>query len=154
MENGTQLRERLVGGGQAAVHGLLQQHLLDVVRRERAVDERGAHVQAELLPAAEGHSGADHQQPPAALVEAGARPDLAPGVTRDQILEFGGEPGRRGLGAIDVSVAENGDRLEIVDSAEKIADFLPALEPMIGSGLVTTEKVQVIQYGSNGTSPA
>src|SRR3954447_23862763 len=37
--------------------------------------------------------------------------------------------------------------IEIVDSEEKIAEFLPALEPMIGSGLVTTEKVQVIQYG-------
>lgn len=42
--------------------------------------------------------------------------------------------------------------IEIIDSEEKIAAFLPALEPMIGSGLVTTEKVQVIQYGPNGTS--
>lgn len=37
--------------------------------------------------------------------------------------------------------------IEIVDSEERIAQFLPALDPMIGSGLVTTEKVQVIQYG-------
>lgn len=44
--------------------------------------------------------------------------------------------------------------IEIVDSEEKIQAFLPALEPMIGSGLVTTEKVQVIQYGPNGVSPA
>ena len=44
--------------------------------------------------------------------------------------------------------------IEIVDSEEKISGFLPALEPMIGSGLVTTEKVQVIQYGSNGVSAA
>lgn len=43
--------------------------------------------------------------------------------------------------------------IEIVDSEEKIQAFLPALEPMIGSGLVTTEKVQVIQYGPNGVSP-
>jgi PII-like signaling protein len=42
--------------------------------------------------------------------------------------------------------------IEIVDSEEKIAAFLPALEPMMGSGLVTTEKVQVIQYGANGTT--
>src|SRR6187397_2819546 len=35
--------------------------------------------------------------------------------------------------------------VEIVDSEERIAGFLAALEPMIGSGLVTTEKVQVIQ---------
>src|SRR6478672_2990922 len=44
--------------------------------------------------------------------------------------------------------------IEIVDSEEKIAGFLPALEPMIGSGLVTTEKVQVIQYGPDRNEPA
>jgi PII-like signaling protein len=45
--------------------------------------------------------------------------------------------------------------IEIVDSEEKIGAFLSALEPMIGSGLVTTEKVQVIQYGAqNATTPA
>ena len=44
--------------------------------------------------------------------------------------------------------------IEIVDSEEKIAAFLPALEPMIGSGLVTTEKVQVIQYGPDMVEPA
>jgi uncharacterized protein len=44
--------------------------------------------------------------------------------------------------------------IEIVDSEEKIAAFLPALEPMMGSGLVTTEKVQVIQYGPNGAGAA
>ena len=37
--------------------------------------------------------------------------------------------------------------IEIVDSAEKIDAFLPVLEAMIGSGLVTLEKVQVLQYG-------
>src|SRR4051812_30122161 len=42
--------------------------------------------------------------------------------------------------------------IEIVDSEEKIAQFLPALDPIIGSGLVTTEKVQVIQYGPDSVS--
>src|SRR5450432_1060940 len=36
--------------------------------------------------------------------------------------------------------------IEIVDSEEKINAFLPVLEGMIGGGLVTLEKVQVIQY--------
>ena len=42
--------------------------------------------------------------------------------------------------------------VEIVDSEAKIKGFLPELEKMMGSGLVTLEKVQVIQYGreSNG----
>src|ERR1044072_1927894 len=37
--------------------------------------------------------------------------------------------------------------VEIVDSEEKIAGFLPELEEMMGSGLVTLERVQVLQYG-------
>jgi PII-like signaling protein len=38
--------------------------------------------------------------------------------------------------------------IEIVDSQEKIDAFLPVLDTMMTSGLVTTEKVQVLQYGS------
>jgi PII-like signaling protein len=39
--------------------------------------------------------------------------------------------------------------IEIVDSQEKIDGFLPVLETMMGSGLVTLERVQVLQYGQN-----
>ena len=38
--------------------------------------------------------------------------------------------------------------VEIVDSEEKINDFLPVLDRMMSSGLVTLEKVQVLQYGA------
>ena len=37
--------------------------------------------------------------------------------------------------------------VEIVDSKEKIDAFLPLLDQMMTSGLVTIEKVQVLQYG-------
>jgi PII-like signaling protein len=37
--------------------------------------------------------------------------------------------------------------IEIVDSEEKVDGFLPALEALMGSGLVTLEKVKVLQYG-------
>jgi uncharacterized protein len=37
--------------------------------------------------------------------------------------------------------------IEIVDSEEKIDDFLPVLDEMMSSGLITLEKVQVLQYG-------
>lgn len=37
--------------------------------------------------------------------------------------------------------------VEIVDSQEKIDRFLPVLDQMMGSGLVTLEKVTVLQYG-------
>jgi PII-like signaling protein len=36
--------------------------------------------------------------------------------------------------------------IEIVDSEEKVRGFLPALDAMIGGGLVTLEKVQVLHY--------
>jgi hypothetical protein len=37
--------------------------------------------------------------------------------------------------------------IEIVDSEVKINAFLPLLDEMIGSGLVTMEKVQTLAYG-------
>jgi uncharacterized protein len=39
--------------------------------------------------------------------------------------------------------------VEIVDGREKIDLFLPVLDDMMSSGLVTIEKVQVLQYGSD-----
>jgi PII-like signaling protein len=36
--------------------------------------------------------------------------------------------------------------IEIVDSEEKIQSFLPVLDPMMGGGLLTLEKVKVIDY--------
>jgi PII-like signaling protein len=38
--------------------------------------------------------------------------------------------------------------VEIVDSQQKIDAFLPVLDGMMTGGLVTIEKVQVLQYGS------
>ena len=42
--------------------------------------------------------------------------------------------------------------IEIVDSEEKINAFLPELDRLMSSGLVTIEKVRVLQYGSTSTS--
>jgi PII-like signaling protein len=38
--------------------------------------------------------------------------------------------------------------IEIVDSEDKINGFLPTLDGMMTSGLITLEKVQVLQYGA------
>jgi hypothetical protein len=38
--------------------------------------------------------------------------------------------------------------VEIVDSRENIDTFLPVLDTMMSSGLVTIEKIQVLQYGA------
>jgi PII-like signaling protein len=37
--------------------------------------------------------------------------------------------------------------VEIVDAQDKIDAFLPVLDGMMSSGLITIEKVQVLQYG-------
>jgi len=37
--------------------------------------------------------------------------------------------------------------VEIVDTEEKIKGFVEAIDTMMGSGLITLEKVQVLQYG-------
>ncbi len=43
--------------------------------------------------------------------------------------------------------------IEIVDTEEKIQAFLPVLDPMMGGGLVTLEKVRVLHY-RGATKPA
>jgi hypothetical protein len=42
--------------------------------------------------------------------------------------------------------------IEIVDTEAKIDAFLPILDAMMGSGLVTLEKVGVLQYGRSKNS--
>jgi PII-like signaling protein len=44
--------------------------------------------------------------------------------------------------------------VEIVDRQEKIDKFLPVLDQMMTSGLVTIQKVQVLQYCSKMTARA
>ena len=44
--------------------------------------------------------------------------------------------------------------IEIVDADEKINAFLPVLDEMIGGGLVTLEKVRVINYRAGKEAPA
>jgi PII-like signaling protein len=43
--------------------------------------------------------------------------------------------------------------VEIVDAQAKIDAFLPELDRMMSSGLVTIEKVQVLQYGTQMSRP-
>src|SRR6202142_3215289 len=44
--------------------------------------------------------------------------------------------------------------IEIVDAEEKINAFLPVLDEMVGGGLVTVEKVRVIDYRAPKDAPA
>jgi uncharacterized protein len=40
--------------------------------------------------------------------------------------------------------------IEIVDTEARINEYLPILDGMMASGLVTLEKIQVLQYGTEG----
>ncbi len=46
-------------------------------------------MQAEFIPLAERHHGADHKHAAGAVVEMRPGPDVAPGITGDQVLEIG-----------------------------------------------------------------
>jgi hypothetical protein len=43
--------------------------------------------------------------------------------------------------------------VEIVDSQEKIDTFLPVLDDMMSSGLITMERAEVLQYGTEEARP-
>jgi len=43
--------------------------------------------------------------------------------------------------------------IEIVDAEDKIRDFLPMLDEMLQGGLVTTEKVRVVEYRAVPVNP-
>ena len=43
--------------------------------------------------------------------------------------------------------------IEIIDSEEKLGAFLPMLDEMMKGGLVTLEKVKVIDYRANPSEP-
>src|SRR6201984_294906 len=40
--------------------------------------------------------------------------------------------------------------VEIVDAEAKVTEFLPELDKLMSSGLITLEKVQVLHYGTEG----
>lgn len=40
--------------------------------------------------------------------------------------------------------------VEIVDSERRIRDFLRSIEPMLGGGLATVERVEVVRYSADG----
>ena len=44
--------------------------------------------------------------------------------------------------------------MEIVNIEEKINEFLPVLDEMMDSSLVTLEKLQVLQYGNDRATDA
>ena len=121
--------ERAVRGRDAAVDGGVQQHLADLLRRE-TVPARGADVQRELVEAAERDQRGQRDAAARSPVKARARPDLAPRVARDEVLEVGGLVRRAFDRAVDVLVAEH-----------LPADAHPALVRIVGHAEVRAQRV-------------
>ena len=46
------------------------------------------------------------------------------------------------------------ERIEVVDRPERIAEALPALEEMVGAGLMVVQDVRVVQYRHEAKSKA
>jgi hypothetical protein len=98
--------EGSVGVGHSAIDGGLQQQLLDLVVGH-AVAARGPHMHRQLLVMAAGDQRGERDQRPAAPIQARARPDRAPCVLRDEVLELRGEIRCGRDGPVHVSVAEH-----------------------------------------------
>src|SRR6516164_8841908 len=62
--------------------------------------------EAKLFPAVQRHENGDDQQTACSPGQARPCPDLAPGVTGNQVLELGSELIRGGLSLVDMFVAE------------------------------------------------
>src|SRR5580693_10337322 len=107
------LVDRAVGDGEGAVRDRdarvqadLEQHLADLVGGH-AVAQGGLGVHGQLALVLQG--GEHGQRDDGALrpAQAGAGPDLAPGVPGDPVLERGAELARVGHGPVHVGVAED-----------------------------------------------
>lgn len=82
-----------------------------------------------------------------AIVEAARRTGLSGATVFKGIEGFGGHSVVHAARVFDLST-DLPILIEIVDSEERIRDFLPILDGMVREGLITLETVEVIQYKS------
>jgi uncharacterized protein len=80
-----------------------------------------------------------------AVVEAMRKAGLAGATVFKGILGFGAHSVVHAARIVDLS-SDLPIVIELVDSEENIAAFLPTLDAMVSEGLVTMEKVEVIAY--------
>lgn len=82
-----------------------------------------------------------------AIVERARREGLSGATVFKGIEGFGGHSVVHAARVFDLS-SDLPVLIEIVDSAERIAAFIPALDEMVHEGLITLETVEVIRYKS------
>ena len=82
-----------------------------------------------------------------AIVEAARRAGLSGATVFKGIEGFGGHSIVHAARVFDLS-ADLQILIEIVDSEEKVRDFVPVIDGMVEEGLVTMETVELIRYKS------
>jgi hypothetical protein len=103
-------------------------------------------AEAELLRIFIGESDKHHHRPLyEVIVEEARRRGLAGATVLRGIMGFGATSRIHSAKILRLS-EDLPIVIEIVDQPDKIAAFLPQLDPMIGEGLVTLEKVRVVTY--------
>lgn len=80
-----------------------------------------------------------------AIVEAMRKAGLAGATVFKGILGFGAHSVVHAARIVDLS-SDLPVAIEVVDTEEKIAAFLPTLDTMVSEGLVTLETVSIIAY--------
>ncbi len=105
----------------ARIDGGLHQHFLEFVLGKAALRETGAYVEGEFLPTAEAGGDGQNQQASGAIVEAGAAPDLVPGVARVHRLIVGVERRPVGERPVDPGVAPSTRRRLASPASNKVS---------------------------------
>lgn|SRR5579871_62323 len=98
--------EGVIRGGDAAVNGRVEENFLDFFARD-AVVQSGTKMKAKFVLAIEGDGHGKSKKAARVAREAGARPNFAPGVARDEVLKGGCEVCGCAHGTIHMGVAEN-----------------------------------------------
>lgn len=80
-----------------------------------------------------------------AIVEAARRAGLSGATVFKGIEGYGGHSVVHAARVFDMSV-DLPILIEIVDTEEKIRDFIPVIDGMLKEGLVTLETIEIIQY--------
>jgi PII-like signaling protein len=105
--------------------------------------------EAELLRIFLGESDRHHGRPLyEVVVEEARRRGLAGATVLRGILGFGAHSRIHTAKLLRLS-EDLPMVIEIVDRPERVSEFLPFLDEVIGEGLVTLERVRVIMYRSN-----
>jgi PII-like signaling protein len=86
------------------------------------------------------------------IVDILRREGIAGATVLRGIAGFGAKSVLHTLHLLDLS-ADLPVLVEIVDSEERLAPVLAKIEPLLESGLVTTERVHVVRYGKSATPP-